>query len=111
MAILCGIAAARQRNFERLGWDFNRKGYDGAPRLRVIASTQAHGTVSKAIALLGFGSDNIELFNLKTDLGEQTNIAADHPEVVAKIRAAIKKSHVPSELWKVRKSKKKTKKK
>ena len=60
MAILCGIAAARQHHFERLDWDFNRKGYDGAPRLRVVASRQAHGTVSKAIAILGFGSDNVE---------------------------------------------------
>ena len=57
-AILCGLAAARQRQFERLDWDFNRRGFDGAPRLRVIASRQAHGTVSKAIALLGFGLDN-----------------------------------------------------
>jgi glutamate/tyrosine decarboxylase-like PLP-dependent enzyme len=59
-SILCGIAAARQRNFDRLDWEFNRRGYDGAPKLRVIASRQAHGTVSKAIALLGFGTDNVE---------------------------------------------------
>ena len=72
-AILCGIAAARQRNFERLGWDFNRKGFEGAPRLRVIASRQAHGTVSKAIALLGFGSDNVEW----VDADDQGRIRAD----------------------------------
>ena len=60
MSIFCGLAAARHRNFERLGWDINRKGFAGAPRLRVIASRQAHGTVSKAIALLGFGIDNVE---------------------------------------------------
>ncbi len=60
LSILCGLAAARQRNFERLGWDFNRRGFDGAPKLRLVASRQAHGTVSKAIALLGFGLDNVE---------------------------------------------------
>jgi glutamate/tyrosine decarboxylase-like PLP-dependent enzyme len=60
MSILCGLAAARQHHFERLGWDINRNGYSGAPRLRVIASRQAHGTVGKAIALLGFGTDNVE---------------------------------------------------
>jgi glutamate/tyrosine decarboxylase-like PLP-dependent enzyme len=60
MSIFCGLAAARYRNFERLGWDINRKGFNGAPSLRVIASRQAHGTVSKAIALLGFGIDNVE---------------------------------------------------
>lgn len=60
MSILCGLAAARQRNFDRLGWDINRRGFNGAPPLRVVASRQAHATVSKAIALLGFGTDNAE---------------------------------------------------
>jgi glutamate/tyrosine decarboxylase-like PLP-dependent enzyme len=60
MSIFCGLAAARYRNFARLGWDINRQGFAGAPRLRVVASRQAHGTVSRAIALLGFGIDNVE---------------------------------------------------
>lgn len=60
LSIFCGLAAARQRNFARLGWDINRRGFIDAPRLRVVASRQAHGTVSKAIALLGFGIDNVE---------------------------------------------------
>ncbi len=67
MSILCGLAAARQRNFERLGWDINRQGFSGAPKLRVIASRQAHGTVSKAIALLGFGTDNVEWVDADTE--------------------------------------------
>ena len=60
MSIFCGLAAARHRNFERLDWDINRRGFAGAPRLRVVTGNQAHGTVSKAIALLGFGIDNVE---------------------------------------------------
>lgn len=72
-SILCGLAAARQRNFERLDWDFNRNGFEGAPRLRVIASRQAHGAVSKAIALLGFGTDRVEW----VDADEQGRIRAD----------------------------------
>jgi glutamate/tyrosine decarboxylase-like PLP-dependent enzyme len=60
MSIFCGLAAARYRNFARLDWDINRNGFVDAPRLRVVASRQAHGTVTKAIALLGFGIDNIE---------------------------------------------------
>jgi len=60
MSIFCGLAAARHRNFARLGWDINRQGFINAPRLRVIASRQSHGTVTKAIALLGFGIDNVE---------------------------------------------------
>ncbi len=60
MSILCGLAAARFRIFERLGWNINGRGFTDAPRIRVIASEAAHGTVTKAIALLGFGVDNIE---------------------------------------------------
>jgi glutamate/tyrosine decarboxylase-like PLP-dependent enzyme len=60
MSIFCGLAAARHRNFARLGWDINRQGFINAPPLRVIASRQTHGTVTKAIALLGFGIDNVE---------------------------------------------------
>ena len=60
LSIFCGLAAARYRLYERAGWDFNARGYIGAPPLRVIASEQAHGTVTKALALLGIGTDNVE---------------------------------------------------
>ena len=57
---VCALAAARQRILADLGWDLNRQGLDGAPRIRIIASRAAHATVSKAIALLGFGLDRVE---------------------------------------------------
>ncbi len=60
LAIFCGIAAGRYRIYKNLGWDINRQGFYGAPRVRLVAGRQAHGTVVKAIALLGFGIDNIE---------------------------------------------------
>jgi arylsulfatase A-like enzyme len=49
-----------------------------------------------------FGSDHIELYNVTKDPGETTDVAASHPEVVAKDRAAIKEAHVPSPEWRVR---------
>lgn len=61
IANLSGIAAARWRLFHRLGWDINRQGLAGAPRLRILISAQAHGTVLKMIGLLGFGTDNVEI--------------------------------------------------
>src|SRR3989339_1334446 len=60
LAIFCGLAAARYRIFQNNNWDINKKGFCGAPKARVVAGRQAHGTVVKAIALLGFGIDNIE---------------------------------------------------
>lgn len=59
-AIFCGIAAARLRIYQNLGWDFNQQGHNGAPPVRIIAGRHTHGAVIKAIALLGFGLDNIE---------------------------------------------------
>ena len=56
------------------------------------------------------GGTKVELYNLKADLGETTDVAGKHPKIVARIRAAIKEAHVPSPDWKVRRrsNKKKT---
>ena len=66
MAILCGLAAARLRIYERLNWDFNSKGFIDAPKIRIVTSRHAHSTILKMVALLGFGKDNIEFVD--TDL-------------------------------------------
>ena len=60
LAIVCGLAAARYRIFKNANWDINQKGLNGAPKVRIVAGRQAHATVIKAIALLGFGIENIE---------------------------------------------------
>lgn len=59
-AIVCGLAAARYRIYKNNDWDFNQRGHNGAPPIRIIAGRHTHGAVVKAIALLGFGIDNIE---------------------------------------------------
>lgn len=59
-ATMCGLAAARYELLKRQGWDVNVQGLFGAPRLRVIVSQQAHGTVLKALALLGLGKNCVE---------------------------------------------------
>jgi len=44
-------------------------------------------------------SADIELFNLKTDLSEGTNVASEHPEVVKKITRMMEQAHNPSPDW------------
>ena len=44
----------------------------------------------------------VELFDLSKDLGEENNIAADHPELVAKAKAYMEEAHEPNDNWKVR---------
>ncbi len=51
---------------------------------------------------LGVSQDRdapLELYNLETDLAEENNIAADHPEIVAKLAAMMEEAHEPSELF------------
>ena len=38
----------------------------------------------------------IELYNLKTDIGETTDVAAKHPEIVARIDQLMREQHTPS---------------
>jgi arylsulfatase len=41
----------------------------------------------------------IELYNLESDIGEQHDVAAEHPEIVAKIARIMREQHTPSKLW------------
>ena len=83
--------ADKQKQHDYLYWEFYERGSAQAVRM---------GDWKGVVKPLG--GENVELYNLKTDLGEQHNIADDHPEIVNRLRAAIKQSHVPSPLWKVR---------
>ena len=60
MAHVTALAAARYRVLERAGWDVNRDGLIGAPRVRIIAGEDRHITIDRALRLLGFGTGNIE---------------------------------------------------
>ena len=61
-ASACGLAclvAARRALLARKGWDFDAKGLQGAPDIRVVVPDAVHITVLKALRVLGFGTDRI----------------------------------------------------
>ena len=60
MAHVTCLAAARHAVLARRGWDVARRGLQGAPRTRILANIDRHGSVDRALRLLGFGSDAIE---------------------------------------------------
>ncbi|MGH8020192.1 MAG: sulfatase-like hydrolase/transferase [Opitutaceae bacterium] len=45
---------------------------------------------------------SLELYNLASDPAESRNVAAEHPEVVAKLMTLMKEQHVPSKLWPIK---------
>jgi glutamate/tyrosine decarboxylase-like PLP-dependent enzyme len=59
MAHVTCLAAARHAVLGRAGWDVHREGLAGAPRLRVLTSSEVHGTTTRAAKLLGIGTANI----------------------------------------------------
>jgi glutamate/tyrosine decarboxylase-like PLP-dependent enzyme len=59
MAHVTCLAAARHAVLARAGWDVNRDGLAGAPGLRILTSSEVHGTTTRAGKLLGIGTANI----------------------------------------------------
>jgi glutamate/tyrosine decarboxylase-like PLP-dependent enzyme len=60
MAHVTCLAAARHRVLERSGCDVERDGLGGAPRIRILTSTEQHASVPRAARLLGMGTNCIE---------------------------------------------------
>jgi glutamate/tyrosine decarboxylase-like PLP-dependent enzyme len=56
MANFTGLAAGRQQVLADVGWDVDRMGLAGAPRVRVIVGAQRHETVDLALRYLGLGA-------------------------------------------------------
>ncbi len=56
MAHVTALAAARHALLERHGWDVERDGLCGAPKIRILSSDQFHGSVTRATRLLGLGT-------------------------------------------------------
>jgi len=58
MAHVTCLAAARHAVLERAGWDVERHGLIGSPRIRVFVGEKRHVTVDRALRLLGLGSES-----------------------------------------------------
>ena len=89
MANFTCLAAGRNKLFHHLGWDIERDGFYGAPRIRVIAGAYRHSTITKALRMLGFGSDRTILVpsddvgRIRPDLLEQALLAEpDMPALI-----------------------------
>jgi glutamate/tyrosine decarboxylase-like PLP-dependent enzyme len=59
MAHVTCLAAARNSLLSKRNWDVETKGMNGAPQIRILTSSEKHGSVERAIRLLGLGIDSI----------------------------------------------------
>lgn len=87
MAHATCLAAARHAVLRDAGWDVERQGLCGAPRIRILANADRHGTIDRAARLLGLGLDCIEALPLDaegrvTPQGLSAALAAGGPAIV-----------------------------
>jgi len=55
IANFTGLAAARHHVLAKAGWDVERDGLQGAPRVHVVVGEERHATVDAALRYLGLG--------------------------------------------------------
>jgi len=84
VSILPVLLGRPQRNHDYLYWEFHERGFTQAVRLGDWKAVR-------------FGTrEPIELYDLRTDIGERHNLADRHPDVVAKIEAILKTARTES---------------
>ena len=83
------LTGKKQKKHAYLYWEFHSNGNAQAVRMRDW----------KGIRLKVKNNPNapIQLFNLKKDIGETNNIAANHPDIIRRITKLFKIAHTPSE--------------
>jgi glutamate/tyrosine decarboxylase-like PLP-dependent enzyme len=59
MAHVTCLAAARHRVLRARGWDVEERGLAGAPEIRILTSSERHGSLVRAARLVGLGKGNV----------------------------------------------------
>lgn len=78
----------QQEDHEYLYWEFPETGGQRALRWN---NWKAYNENLKS------GDTTIHLYNLTTDLQEQSDIASDHPDMVEYVKSIFRKEHIPSD--------------
>jgi arylsulfatase A len=94
ISMVNALTGHRQKQHEFLYWEFYERGFEQAVRMGDWKAVR-HGA-----------DKPLELYNLKADGGEQNDVAAKHPDVVAKIESYLKTARTESEIWPIKRQEK-----
>ena len=87
MANFTGLAAGRQQVLTQAGWDLNRDGLSGAPRVAVLVGEDRHSTIDLTLRYLGLGVPTAvaadEQGRIRPDALAEALQRADGPTIVA----------------------------
>ena len=85
MASFVGLAVARAEVLRAVGWDVETDGLAGAPPIEVVVGAERHGTIDKALRMLGFGTKQVRVVDADRDgrmRAERLDLAGTAPLVV-----------------------------
>jgi len=74
-------------------WEFHERGFQQAARMGDWKAVRPQA------------DQPLELYNLKIDLGEKTNVAEKNPEIVSKFESYFKTARAESARWPIKKEK------
>jgi len=72
-------------------WEFHERGFQQAVRMGDWKAIRSQVDAP------------LELYNLRTDVAEQTDVAKAHPEILAKLESYLKQARTESERWPIKK--------
>ena len=61
MATFVGLAAGRAEVLRAAGWNIDLDGLTGAPAIDVVVGAERHGTIDRALRMLGFGTRQVRV--------------------------------------------------
>jgi glutamate/tyrosine decarboxylase-like PLP-dependent enzyme len=83
MASFTALAAGRHRVLERLGWNVEEDGLQGAPQIAVVVGAEAHVTIHVSLQMLGLGRNRVH----RVEADEQGRM---RPDALRSVLAAIR---------------------
>jgi len=93
LSLVPTLLGRQQQRHDYLYWEFHERGFGQAIR------RGRWKAVRRRLEL------PVELYDLKTDLGEKHDVAADHPELVAEAEELFGEARTESKYWPVRRKK------
>lgn len=61
MASFVGLAIARAEVLRAVGWNIEVEGLTGAPPIEIVVGAERHGTIDRALRMLGFGTRQVRI--------------------------------------------------
>ncbi len=107
ISLLPALTGKAQPKHDFLYWEFNAKNYNGGQVAVRVGDWKGVKTQQLSNGRRGKRKKDtgphtpgkLQLYNLKADPFEQHDVAAQHPEIVERLEALIRREHTPSELF------------